>query len=180
MGHRLSKIVTRTGDAGTSGLAGGARLPKTHVRFEAMGDVDELNALIGGLLALGPPARLAAPLLPVQHQLFNLGGGLSMPGENLLEAAHITALEQAIESLNDALPPLREFVLPAGPQTVTTAHLARAVCRRAERAVWRLIEPEPDEAQTPAIYLNRLSDLLFVIARHLARDANPQETTWQI
>lgn len=180
MGHRLSKITTRTGDGGTTGLATGERLPKTHVRFEAMGDVDELNALIGSLLGCGLPAPLAGALGPVQHQLFNLGGGLAMPGESLLEPSHFTGLEQAVTALNAELPPLKDFVLPIGPQTVTTAHLARAVCRRAERAVWKVIEAEPEEPRDAAIYLNRLSDLLFVIARHLARDANPQETTWQV
>lgn len=180
MGHRLSKIVTRTGDAGTSGLADGERLPKTHPRFQAMGDVDELNALLGVLLAHHIAERFAAPLRPVQHQLFNLGGELAMPGQALIREDHVAALEQAVEPLNADLPPLKEFVLPTGPLPVVTTHHARAVCRRAERAVWAVMEEDDDASRLPAVYLNRLSDLLFVIARQLARAANPQEQTWQI
>lgn len=183
MANRLSKIATRTGDTGTSGLADGTRLPKHHPRFAAMGDVDELGAVIGQLLGLGIANRLAEPLKPIQHALFNLGGSLAMPGHAILTEEHVTHLDQALESLNADLPPLREFVLPIGPMAVTTAHLARAVCRRAERSLWALLEAEtgePDAAdQIAAAYLNRLSDLLFVIARHLSRQANPDEAQWQ-
>lgn len=183
MASRLSRIATRTGDKGTSGLADGTRLPKHHPRFAAMGDVDELGAVIGQLLGLGIPQRLAEPLKPVQHALFNLGGSLAMPGHAILTAEHVAHLDTSLEALNADLPPLREFVLPIGPPEVTTAHLARAVCRRAERSFWSLLaatdgEPTPAD-QLSAAYLNRLSDLLFVIARHLSRQANPDEAQWQ-
>lgn len=180
MGHRLSKIVTRTGDVGTSGLADGTRLPKTHPRFAAMGDVDELNALLGGLLSQVRPDQLTRVLRPIQHHLFNLGGELAMPGQALIREDHIATLEAALEALNADLPPLKEFVLPTGPTVVASAHHARAVCRRAERAVWVVLAEDNNASRLAAIYLNRLSDLLFVIARHLSRDVNPQEQTWQI
>jgi cob(I)alamin adenosyltransferase len=199
MGHRLSRIVTRTGDAGDTGLTGGERVPKTHPRVAAMGDVDELNSQLGVLLAQKPPKALAATLTRIQHELFNLGGELSMPGSTLVTEEHLRALEQDVEALNAKLPPLKEFVLPGGTPAAAAAHLARAICRRAERAVWavhaqekgdRTIFPEESgEAGSrkkivlspfSARYLNRLSDFLFIAARVLARSRKgAAETQWR-
>ena len=198
MGHRLSKIVTRTGDAGDTGLTGGARVPKTHPRVQAMGDVDELNSQLGVLLALKLPRGLRTTLTRVQHELFNLGGELSMPGTALIVEAQLLVLEREIEVLNRALPPLKDFVLPGGNAAAAAAHVARAVCRRAERAVWAVHETEngagfnfPDDGTPPqarrkkmnpapfsARYLNRLSDFLFVAARGLARTTQRKEAIW--
>ncbi len=178
MGHRLSKIVTRTGDAGETGLTGGARVPKTHARVAAMGEVDELNSQIGVLLALKPPKRLAATLTRIQHELFNLGGELSMPGSTLVTDEHLRALEADVEALNRGLPPLRDFVLPGGSPAAAAAHVARAVCRRAERSVWAVHAAEPVNAAAPR-YLNRLSDFLFVAARVLARAKGVREAQWR-
>jgi cob(I)alamin adenosyltransferase len=190
VGHRLSKIVTRTGDAGDTGLTGGARVPKTHARVQAMGDVDELNSQLGVLLAQKLPKALAATLTRIQHELFNLGGELSMPvlssprsGRTegpgpLIKDADLLALEADVEALNAKLPPLKDFVLPGGSPAAAAAHLARAICRRAERSVWAVHEEEPLNAATPR-YLNRLSDFLFVAARTLARARRAQETQWR-
>lgn len=194
MGHRLSKIVTRTGDAGDTGLTGGARVPKTHARVQAMGDVDELNSQLGVLLALRLPKSLRATLTRIQHELFSLGGELSMPGSALMTEAHLLELERAIEALNRTLPPLKEFVLPGGNAPAAAAHLARAICRRAERSAWVVHEAEkgvrsifPDRPAQPkmdltpfsARYLNRLSDYLFVAARVLARARGAKEAQWR-
>ena len=178
MGHRLSKIVTRTGDAGETGLTGGARVPKTHARVQAMGDVDELNSQLGVLLALRPAKKLAATLTRVQHELFNLGGELSMPGTALMTGEHLLVLEREIEALNRGLPPLKDFVLPGGNAAAAAAHLARAICRRAERSTWAVHALEPLNGATPR-YLNRLSDYLFVAARVLARSKGARETQWR-
>ncbi|MGQ0585919.1 MAG: cob(I)yrinic acid a,c-diamide adenosyltransferase [Gammaproteobacteria bacterium] len=178
MGNRLSKIVTRTGDAGDTGLTGGARVPKTHARVVAMGDVDELNSQIGVLLAQKLPMALAATLTRIQHELFNLGGELSMPGSALVKESDLLALEREVEALNRGLPPLKDFVLPGGTPAAAAAHLARAICRRAERAVWAVNALEPLNAATPR-YLNRLSDFLFVAARVLARSRGRAETQWR-
>lgn len=186
MGNRLSRIVTRTGDAGETGLTGGARVPKTHARVQAMGDVDELNSQLGVLLALKLPKGLCATLTRVQHELFNLGGELSMPGTALVREQDVLALERDIEALNRRLPPLKDFVLPGGNAAAAAAHLARAICRRAERATWAVNAHEkgdrPQKAgQSPfsARYLNRLSDFLFVAARVLARTKGARETQWK-
>lgn len=179
MGNRLSKIVTRTGDQGTSGLADGNRLPKHHPRFTAMGDVDELNSHIGVLLSTGVPHELARVLEPIQHALFNLGGQLAMPDMDLLTAEHVATLDEAVATLNADLPPLKEFVLPRGRPATAQAHVARAVCRRAERALWALIDSDDSVPTVLAQYLNRLSDLLFICARHLARGDSPDEATWE-
>jgi cob(I)alamin adenosyltransferase len=178
MGNRLSKIVTRTGDAGDTGLTGGARVPKTHARVQAMGDVDELNSQVGVLLAMPVPPALRATLTRVQHELFNLGGELSMPGSALVQEKDLLALEADIDALNAKLPPLKDFVLPGGNAAAAAAHLARAICRRAERAVWALDAKEPLNAAAPP-YLNRLSDYLFVAARVLARAKGARETQWK-
>jgi cob(I)alamin adenosyltransferase len=177
MGHRLSKIATRTGDTGTSGLATGERLPKTDSRFAAMGDLDELNSQIGVLLALSPPTRFADALGAVQHRLFDIGGELALPEHRAVSDEHIAELDALLEAFNADLPPLKEFVLPGGGALAAHAHLARAVARRAERSLWRVNEATPLNASSLR-YLNRLSDLLFVCARHFAR-AHGAEVTWR-
>jgi cob(I)alamin adenosyltransferase len=178
MGHRLSKIVTRTGDAGQTGLADGSRLAKSAPRVQALGEVDELNCAIGMLLTRELPADVRGLLTRVQHELFDLGGELSLPGAKLIDQTHIAALEAAVQALNQHLPPLKEFVLPGGNEAAALAHFTRAVCRRAERALWALNAAEPLNPETPR-YLNRLSDLLFVCARTLARTHGGTEVTWK-
>ena len=179
MGHRLSKIYTRTGDDGTTGLGDGTRVPKTHARIEAYGAVDEANSAIGMTLAIaGLPGDVVNLLTGVQHDLFDLGGELAVPGYRAVTAAMVESLEQALDRLNEPLPALKEFILPGGGPAAAACHLARTITRRAEREVWRLTESEtvaPEVAQ----YLNRLSDLLFVIARVLARHENGHEVLWK-
>jgi cob(I)alamin adenosyltransferase len=177
MGHRLSKIYTRTGDDGSTGLGDGTRVAKTSPRVEAMGDVDELNCLVGLLLVEPLPAAVAELLRDVQHGLFDLGGELSLPGRTLVEAAHIARIEAGIDRWNADLPPLKEFILPGGSRAAALCHLCRAVCRRAERAVSRVGESEPISPHA-RIFLNRLSDLLFVLARVLARADGGTEVLW--
>jgi cob(I)alamin adenosyltransferase len=179
MGHRLSKIYTRTGDDGTTGLGDGSRIDKDHPRMEAIGSVDELNCLIGMLRAeLAEGDTLQAVLAPIQHRLFDLGGELSIPGYTLVKEAHVSGLETALDQLNEALPPLKNFILPGGSRAAAVCHLARAVCRRAERQVVTLGR---DVAINLAgrHYLNRLSDLLFVMARLLARRDGGSEVLWE-
>ncbi len=177
MGHRLSKIATRTGDTGTSGLATGERLPKTDPRFAAMGDLDELNCQIGVLLAQPLPARFSEPLSAIQHRLFDIGGELALPGHVVITDQQVGGLDELLAAFNADLPPLKEFVLPGGGAAAAQAHLARAVARRAERGLWRVNEAAPVNGAALR-YLNRLSDLLFVIARHLAR-LHGNEITWR-
>jgi cob(I)alamin adenosyltransferase len=177
MGHRLSKIATRTGDDGTSGLATGERLPKTDPRFAAMGDLDELNSLIGIVLALDPPERFAQALGAIQHRLFDIGGEVALPEYPAIAEAQVLQLDQWLEDFNADLPPLKEFVLPGGGAAAAQTHLARAVARRAERALWTLNAFAPLNPWSLR-YLNRLSDLLFVIARHLAR-LHGAEVSWR-
>lgn len=169
MGNRLSRIVTRTGDDGTTGLADGSRVSKTAPRVEALGTVDELNSHIGLLLAQEVPEAAAHALLRIQHDLFDLGGELSLPGQVMIEARHVEALEADVERFNAELPPLKEFVLPGGGKAAAQCHVARTVARRAERTLWHL---RAHEAANPigVAYLNRLSDLLFVLARLFARE----------
>ena len=178
MGNRLTRIYTRTGDDGTTGLAGGDRIPKDSARVEAMGDTDELNCVIGVLLArpLSEPHRES--LLEIQHDLFDLGAELSMPGESLLQPGRVEWLEARLDELNADLPPLREFILPGGGTAGAQCHLARAVCRRAERRLVCLARKEPvtDAARR---YLNRLSDFLFVLARMLGRESGEGEVLWK-
>jgi len=178
MGNRLSRIVTRTGDAGETGLASGARVKKTSLRVRAMGDVDELNSHVGAVLAQRLPASLRTALTRVQHELFDLGGELSLPGAVVITAGEVARLEADLEAHNRRLPPLKEFVLPGGNAPAAACHLARAVCRRAERCLWTLHEAEPQNAASLR-YLNRLSDFLFVAARVLARARGGREVTWQ-
>ena len=179
MGHRLSKIYTRTGDDGSTGLGDGSRVPKDHARVEAYGTVDELNACMGLLRAELPAAHAQQALLStIQHDLFDLGGELCIPGFSLLKAEGIDQLEQAIDAINEHLPPLKEFILPGGNKAASTAHLARTVCRRAERRVHSLAHIEDNIGALPLQYLNRLSDYLFVLARALARENGAGEVLW--
>jgi cob(I)alamin adenosyltransferase len=168
MGNRLTQIATRTGDDGTTGLGDGQRVPKDHLRIQAMGDVDELNSNLGVLLAEPLPADVRELLVVVQHELFNLGGELCMPGYQLLKDDAVLALDEALAQHNAALPRLQEFILPAGTRSAAIAHVCRTVARRAERAVVTLAAHEAINA-APRQYLNRLSDLLFVLARVLNR-----------
>lgn len=178
MGHRLSKIYTRTGDAGTTGLGDGSRVPKDHARVEAFGTVDELNALIGLLRTAGLPADWDARLDEIQHALFDVGGELCIPGRVSLRAAQVTALENWLDTLNADLAPLKEFILPGGSAGAGWAHLARTVCRRAERRVYTLSRAEQVNPETLR-YLNRLSDLLFVLARAANRQAGLDDVLWR-
>jgi len=186
MGNRLSRIVTRTGDDGTTALADGTRVRKDAARIEAMGEVDELNSLLGLLIStlaegasspVGAPASAQDWLLEVQHDLFDLGAELSVPGLLRLDQSRIDALEQQVQALNASLPPLKEFVLPGGSTAAAVCHLARTLCRRAERRGWALAAAEPVNPLSLR-YLNRLSDLLFVLARTLAREGGG-EILWR-
>ena len=168
MANRLSQIATRTGDDGTTGLGDGTRVPKSHGRIGAMGDVDELNSHIGVVLAEPLPDDVRDLLVTIQHELFNLGGELSIPGFTLLKDDAVAALDDALAHYNATLPRLQEFILPAGTRSAALAHVARAVARRAERAVVTLAESETINS-APRLFLNRLSDLLFVLARVLNR-----------
>lgn len=177
MGHRLSKIYTRTGDEGTTGLGDGARVPKHSLRVHALGEVDELNCHLGVLLAGTLPLDMAHALLEIQHDLFDLGGELSIPGATLLPADAAARLERLVDAANEDLPPLKEFILPSGGLNPARCHVARAVCRRAERAIVALAA-EDVVAPSALTYINRLSDLLFVWARVLARADGGREVMW--
>jgi cob(I)alamin adenosyltransferase len=178
MGHRLSRIYTRTGDDGSTGLGDGMRVPKEHLRVEAYGTVDEANSAVGVVLALpGLPEAVVECLTGVQHDLFDLGGELCMPGHRAMVPADVERLEEALDRFNDDLPPLKDFILPGGSPAAAACHVARTVVRRAERRVWALARVEQVAAEVPQ-YLNRLSDLLFVIARVLARHGNGTEVLW--
>ena len=168
MGNRLTQIATRTGDAGTTGLGNNQRVSKNSLRVHAMGDVDELNSHIGLLLCEDLPADVRELLVEIQHQLFNLGGELSVPGFELLKAEAVQALDEALEHYNAQLPRLQEFILPAGTRAASQAHICRTVARRAERHVVALGQEEAIN-DAPRQYLNRLSDLMFVLARVLNR-----------
>jgi cob(I)alamin adenosyltransferase len=178
MGHRLSKITTRTGDAGETGLGDGSRVAKNAPRIAALGDVDELNCAIGMVLAEEVPQNVRDVLEQVQHDLFDLGGELSIPGHALLADIRVARLEEELESWNAGLPPLKEFILPGGTRAAAAAHLARTVCRRAERSLVALAVAEPvsDAARR---YLNRLSDLLFIAGRLLNRSAGRGDVQWR-
>jgi cob(I)alamin adenosyltransferase len=179
MGNRLSRIYTRTGDDGSTGLGDGTRVPKDSLRVEAYGTVDELNSAIGVLLATPEvPAGVAACLTEVQHELFDLGGELCIPGHRAITAEHVTRLENSLDDFNDSLPPLKEFILPGGGPAAAACHLARAIARRAERRVWALARAESVSPEVTS-YLNRLSDLLFVLARVLARHERGAEVLWR-
>ena len=179
MGNRLSKIYTRTGDDGTTGLGDGSRVAKDDARVEAYGTVDELNSSVGMILSV-PQLRqdISALLTEVQHDLFDLGGELCIPGSRAIKAQQVTRLEESLDALNDDLPPLKDFILPGGGPAAAACHLARTVARRAERRVWSLAKKEAVSAELTQ-YLNRLSDLLFVIARVLAREELGTEVLWR-
>lgn len=170
MGKRLTQIATRTGDDGSTGLGDGTRVPKDHLRIQALGDVDELNSSLGVLLAEPLPPDVRELLGVIQHELFNLGGELSIPGYELLKADAVLRLDEALAKHNAALPRLQEFILPAGTRAAAQSHICRTVARRAERAVVALGQAEPEAMRdAPRRYLNRLSDLMFVLARVLNR-----------
>ncbi|HEY4373560.1 MAG TPA: cob(I)yrinic acid a,c-diamide adenosyltransferase [Burkholderiales bacterium] len=178
MGNRLSKIYTRTGDAGTTGLGDGSRVPKDSLRIHALGDVDELNSVIGLLLCEDLPTSAREALTGVQHDLFDLGGELCIPGFNNVTEVQVKRLEDVLDGYNAELPPLKDFILPGGAKSAAVAHLARTVCRRAERAVVSLAAAEP-VSELVRQYLNRLSDLLFVLGRVLNRHAGGSDVLWQ-
>lgn len=178
MGNRLTQIATRTGDDGTTGLGNNTRVSKSSGRPQAMGDVDELNSHIGLLLCEPLPADMRELLIDVQHQLFNLGGELSMPGYELLKDDGLLQLDNALAHYNAELPRLQEFILPAGTRAACQAHVCRTVARRAERAVVALQESE-EMRPAPRQYLNRLSDLLFVLGRVLNRAGGRGDVLWQ-
>ena len=179
MGHRLSKIYTRTGDDGTTALGDGTRVRKDHPRVEAFGTVDEANSAIGTVLAVaGLPDPVRECLTRVQHDLFDLGAELCIPGHRVIGPAQIERLESDLDAFNATLPPLKEFILPGGGPAASACHLARTVCRRAERRAWSLAATEAVAAEA-LIYLNRLSDLLFVLARVAARAEKGGESLWR-
>jgi len=178
MGHRLSKIVTRTGDAGTTGLGDGTRVAKDSARIEAIGGIDELNSTLGLLLSEPLPEGIALCLTAIQHDLFDQGGELSIPGHTAVTDAHVERLEEAVERFNADLGPLKEFILPGGTRAAAIAHVARTVCRRAERALVRMAATET-VSEAVRRYVNRLSDLLFVLARTLNRAGGRTDVLWR-
>jgi cob(I)alamin adenosyltransferase len=178
MGNRLSKLVTRTGDGGTTGLGDGSRVSKDALRIEAIGAVDELNSSLGVVAATPAlPPDIGHCLLRIQHDLFDLGGELAVPGHTMVTDAHVARIEADVERFNARLPPLKEFILPGGGMTAAHCHLARTIARRAERRCWTLSHAEP-LGEAVCVYLNRLSDLLFVLARLLARHEHGSEVLW--
>ncbi len=178
MGNRLTKIFTRTGDAGTTGLGDGTRVSKDSPRIQALGDVDELNSCLGVLLCETLPDNTRKELLRIQHDLFDLGGELCIPGFNNISDIQVQRLEELLEHYNASLPPLANFILPGGSRAASFAHLARTVCRRAERSVVALGEVE-EVSELVRQYLNRLSDLLFVLGRSLNRFAGGTDVLWE-
>ncbi|MFZ3088908.1 MAG: cob(I)yrinic acid a,c-diamide adenosyltransferase [Methylotenera sp.] len=178
MANRLSKIYTRTGDNGTTGLGDGSRINKDSLRVEAMGDVDELNSVIGLILTENLPATLRESLTHIQHDLFNIGGELSIPGYVLLQQTRIDDLEATIDRLNADLLPLQEFILPGGVKAAAYCHLARTVCRRAERKLMQLHHAE-NVTEISRKYLNRLSDVLFVMCRVINKEAGVSDVLWR-
>jgi cob(I)alamin adenosyltransferase len=178
MGNRLSKIATRTGDNGSTGLGDGSRVDKDNLRVQAMGDVDETNSHIGLLLCEDMPEALRNELVTIQHDLFDLGGELCIPGYQLISEEHVARLDALLAKYNAELPPLADFILPAGSRAAAQAHVCRTVCRRAERAIVALGKEERLN-DGPRHYMNRLSDLLFVLARVLNRFAGGADVLWE-
>jgi len=178
MGHRLTKIYTRTGDSGDTGLGDGSRVPKDSQRIHALGEVDELNSVIGLLLAEELPVGVRAALDSIQHELFDLGAEVCIPGHTSMTEQQVSGLEVLLDDYNQELPPLKEFILPGGTRAASLAHLARTVCRRAERALVSLSRAEPVSTEARK-YLNRLSDLLFVLGRVLNRAGGGSDVLWQ-
>ncbi len=177
-GNRLSKIVTRTGDAGSTGLGDGSRTTKDSLRIDAIGEIDELNSNLGVLLCEDLPENVRTALLDIQHDLFDLGGELCLPGMNIIQDAQVARLEELAELFNADLPMLKEFILPGGARPAALAHVCRTICRRAERSMVRLHHAEalPDAGRR---YINRLSDLLFILGRTLNRTAGRGDVLWQ-
>ena len=178
MGNRLSKIATRTGDKGDTGLGDGTRVAKDSARVQALGDIDELNSSIGVLLAEKLPAKPRQALLQVQHDLFDLGGEVCIPGHAMISEAQVLQLDALLEAHNRRLPPLKEFILPGGTRAAALAHLSRTICRRAERSLVALGRAEP-VGERARQYLNRLSDLLFVLGRTLNRAGKRGDVLWR-
>ena len=177
-GNRLSKIITRTGDAGTTGLGDGSRTTKGSLRIDSIGEVDELNSSLGLLLCEEIPEQVHAALLDIQHDLFDLGGELCMPGMNFIKDAQVARLEELADIFNTDLPMLKEFILPGGTRAAALAHLSRTICRRTERSMVRLNNAEP-LSDTARRYVNRLSDLLFILGRVLNRAGGRGDVLWQ-
>ncbi|MDH5693019.1 MAG: cob(I)yrinic acid a,c-diamide adenosyltransferase [Gammaproteobacteria bacterium] len=178
MGHRLSKISTRTGDSGTTGLGDGSRVKKTHTRIACIGDIDELNSTIGAVLSFTSSVTIKPILHQVQNDLFDLGSEVAIPGvDKILEPA-LTRIEKDAQELNQSLKPLKEFILPGGNQAAALCHMARCVCRRAERSLWLLTEEEQTNPLSLK-YLNRLSDLLFIACRILNLESDTAEPLWE-
>ena len=178
MGNRLSKIATRTGDGGTTGLGDGSRTDKDSLRIQAIGDVDELNSHIGLLLCEAMPDALREELVTIQHDLFDLGGELCIPGFQMIKEAHVARLDALLDKYNADLPPLKDFILPAGARSAALAHVCRTVCRRAERQIVSLGKAET-LFDHPRQYVNRLSDLLFVLSRVLNRFEGGSDVLWE-
>ena len=178
MGHRLSKIYTRTGDDGSTGLGDGSRVQKDSLRVEAFGTVDELNSQIGLLLSHPLPVEINSLLAGIQHDLFDLGGEICIPGREALTADYVLRIEAALDKYNAELPPLKEFILPGGSQSAALCHVIRTVCRRAERRLISLNREQPVSTQA-ICYLNRLSDFFFVLARYLNSDQEKNDVLWQ-
>jgi len=179
MGHRLSRIVTRTGDAGQTGLGNGLRVDKDSPPVEVLGQIDELNSWIGVLLTYSPSEAVRESLVLVQHDLFDLGAQISVPGTPLLSPEHVSRLDGIFEKLNADLPPLKEFILPGGTQFAAFTHVARTICRRAERRLVTLTELDRPAENHGIPYLNRLSDLLFTIARFENRQSGGTDILWE-
>ncbi len=177
MGNRLSKIVTRTGDAGTTGLGDGSRVAKDSLRIDVIGEVDELNSTLGVLLAEDLPESIRSALTGIQHDLFDLGGEISMPGYSVIGEAHVQRLEALVAEFNEQLTPLKEFILPGGTRPAALAHLVRSTCRRVERRVVHLANSEP-VSEMSRKYLNRLSDLMFILGRALNKLAGRGDVLW--
>ena len=177
MGNRLSKIVTRTGDAGTTGLGDGSRVAKDCLRIDCIGEIDELNSTVGVLLAEELPATVRQPLLRIQNDLFDLGGEICIPGSAIISEDHVLRLEELAAQFNADLAPLRNFILPGGTRAASLAHLARSVCRRVERRVVHLGNSEP-VSEFARKYLNRLSDLLFILGRTLNQAGGHGDVLW--
>jgi len=178
MGNRLSKIYTRTGDDGATGLGDGSRTPKDSDRIEALGAIDELNSCIGQVLALEIPEDVDQCLFEVQHTLFDIGGEMCIPEFRMVDQERVDALENQLDKFNENLEPLKEFILPGGTEAASICHSARSICRRAERRVHTLARNE-DVSNVSRQYLNRLSDLLFVVARYLNKNAGGSDVLWR-
>ena len=178
MGYRLSKIYTRTGDGGTTGMADGSRVSKDSLRMQAIGEVDELNSAIGVVINKCPQVEVKENLLTIQHDLFNVGGQLAMPDYQMINKSRIEWLENTLDGMNVSLAPLKEFILPGGSESASFCHVARATCRRAERAMVSLSAQEDLSAEL-SMYINRLSDWLFVASRFLNKAEGEAEIFWQ-